>query len=188
MLAEYASCNFTLGHGGFGTRVHAPVPGDDATLAELGADPFVWGFQGPDEPGASEFPELATTNARIKRLAPSRPFWVNLLPSYGFASLAEYDDYITSFLEVVEPEMFTYDHYCLVGNDPEEHARSWYSPHHKGDYFAHLEIVRQRALEAEVDFGVIVSVGTFAGVRGASEAELRWQAFTTLAYGARALG
>ena len=60
--------------------------------------------------------------------------------------------------------------------------------HNLGDYFPNLEIVRKRALEANAEFGVIVSVGTFAGVRGASEAELRWQAFTTLAYGARSLG
>ena len=31
-------------------------------------------------------------------------------------------------------------------------------------------------------------MGTFGRVRGASDAELRWQAFTTLAYGSKALG
>ena len=31
-------------------------------------------------------------------------------------------------------------------------------------------------------------MAAFLGVRGASEAELRWQAFTTLAYGSKALG
>ena len=35
---------------------------------------------------------------------------------------------------------------------------------------------------------MIVSVGSFGPVRGASEGELRFQAFTILAYGARSLG
>ena len=193
LLAEYALANFNLGNEGtarFGTRFWAQVPDDDERLVELTRSPLFWGFHGPDEPGEERFSELAAVNRRIQQLAPGAVYWVNHLPTYGFGSedmLAEYDSFIQAYIDTVQPQLFTYDHYCLMGN-PQTQAESWYSPNREQDYFPNLEIVRERALEADIDFGVIVSVGTFGGVRGATEAELRWQAFTTLAYGSRLLG
>jgi len=193
LLAEYALANFNLGNEGtarFGTRFWAQAPDDDERLVELARSPLFWGFHGPDEPGEGRFPELAAVNQRIQQLAPGAVYWVNHLPTYGFGSedpLGEYDQFIQAYIDTVQPQLFTYDHYCLVG-DPQTQAESWYSPNREQDYFPNLEIARARALEAGIDFGVIVSVGTFGGVRGASEAELRWQAFTTLAYGSRLLG
>ena len=191
--AQYALANFNVNvemnrPTGFGVKHIGSVVKEDAELAALGKEPLLWWFSGMDEPSENKFPRLAEMNKRVKRLAPSKPFWVNLLPTYGFESLEEYDHHIKAYIDIVKPKMLTYDHYCLVGNDPQVHADSWYSPNREGDYFANLEIVRKRALEADIEFGVMVSVGTFSGVRGASDAELRWQAFTTLAYGARSLG
>jgi hypothetical protein len=187
--SQYALAHFNIGYKpGFGVKYQGSVPSDDAELVALDQDPQLWWFHGGDEPGDGAFPELGKINERVKRLAPSKPFWVNLLPTYGFASLEEYDRYIKNYIDTVKPTIFTYDHYCLVGPDPRVNAASWYSPNRAGDYFPNLEIVRKRAVEAGIDFGVILSVGTFGGVRGASDAELRWQAFTTLAYGSKALG
>ena len=187
--SQYALANFNVGYSArFGVKCQSGVPADDTELAKLAGDPQLWWFHGGDEPGEGAFPELALIHERVRRLAPSKPFWVNLLPTYGFATLQEYDQYITNYIDTVKPDVFTYDHYCLVGKDPQVHAESSYSPNRQGDYFPNLEIVRKRALDAGVDFGVILSVGTFGGVRGASDAELRWQAFTTLAYGSKALG
>ena len=195
--SQYALANFNLGSRlklgkkpGFGVKYfyEGGVPKDDALLAELDKDPMLWWFFGVDEPHEDAFSGLAELNERVKRLAPSKVFWVNLIPTYGRASLEEYDHHIKSFIEIVKPTMFTYDHYCMLGHDRKIHVDSWYSPNKKGDYFPNLEIVRKHTLKADIDFGVIVSVGVFMGVRGASEAELRWQAFTTLAYGAKSLG
>jgi hypothetical protein len=189
--ALYALANFNLGNKAvFGLKrwLDRFEPIDDAELAAVAEDETVWGFHWGDEPGEQVFPKIAEVHERFRRLVPTKPFWVNLLPTYGFESLEEYEHYIQAFIETVKPTMFTYDHYCMVGNDPQRHADSWYSPNREGTYFANLEIVRRQALAAGSEFGVIVSVGTFGPVRGASEAELRWQAFTTLAYGARSLG
>jgi len=195
--SQYALANFNLGRReglrrkpGFGVKyfLEGGLRNDDSALAALDKDPMFWWVFGGDEPHTDAFPGLAKDHERIRRLVPSKPFWMNLLPTYGFASLEEYDKHIKAYIETVKPTMLTYDHYCMVGSDPHINAKSWYSPNKKGDYFPNLEIVRKHALESNIDFGVIVSVGTFAGVRGASEAELRWQAYTTLAYGARSLG
>ena len=195
LLAEYALANFNLGNEGtarFGTRFWAPIPESDSALVEFTQRPLFWGFSGKDEPGEERFAQLAEDHRRIQRLAPGTIYWINHLPTYGFGSeehdaLKEYDRFIQAYIDAVRPQLFTYDHYCLMG-DPRTQADSWYSPNREQDYFANLEIVRERTLAAGVDFGLIVSVGTFGGVRGASEAELRWQAFTSLAYGSRLLG
>ena len=189
LLAEFALCNFTIGSGEFGQKVSGSMPEDDEEFRAVGQDPNVFWFFGDDEPLHDKFGRLAKVRERVERLAPEKPLFVNLLPTYGFGTLEEYDNYVKSFIENVKPaKMFTYDHYCLVGRDPKTHAESRHSPHREGDYFPNLEIVRHRAQEADLEFGVILSVGIFGGVRGASDAELRWQAFTTLAYGSRYLG
>ncbi len=194
--AEYALANFNINleldeYAGFGVK-HRPLGElDDTKLLEFAEDPQVWWFGGADEPGEKEFPHLAEINKRIRRFAPSKGFWSNLFPTYADdfkASWDNYDHYIKSYIDIVKPSVLTYDHYCMVGKDPRVHADSWYSPNRKGDYFPNLEIVRQRTIESSVEFGVIVSVGTFGPVRGVSEAEARFQVFTTLAYGARSLG
>jgi len=187
--SQYALANFNVGYSArFGAKYHGSVPADDAELAKLDGDPQLWWIHGGDEPGDGAFPELARINERVRRLAPSKPFWVNLLPTYGFATLDDYDRHVKNYIDTVKPTFLTYDHYCLVGKDPQVNEDSWWGPNRDGCYFPNLEIVRKRTLEAGIDFGVILSVGTFGGVRGASDAELRWQAFTTLAYGSKALG
>ena len=194
--AEFALANFTINlelneYKGFGMKYRPLGQREDAELIAFDKDPNVWWFGGADEPSEKEFPHLAEQNQRIQRLAPSKDFWTNLFPSYADdfrAKLENYDHYISAYIDVVKPKILTYDHYCMVGNDPRVHADSWYSPNREGDYFPNLEIVRRRTLEADVEFGVIVSVGTFGPVRGASDAELRFQAYTCLAYGARSLG
>ena len=194
--AEYAVANFNINleldeYAGFGVKYRPLGELDDARMAAAESDPRVWWLGGASEPGEKEFPGLARMNERVRRLAPSKGYWVNLFPTYAddfHGDPEEYDHHVRTFLETVKPSLFTYDHYCMVGRDPRLHADSWYSPNRQGDYFPNLEIVRRRSLEADAEFGVIVSVGSFGPVRGASEAELRFQAFTILAYGARSLG
>ncbi len=194
--AEYAVANFNINleldeYAGFGVKYRPLGEIDDARMAAADSDPRVWWLGGASEPGEEEFPRLARMNERVRRLAPSKGYWVNLFPTYAddfHGDPEEYDHHVRTFLKTVKPSLFTYDHYCMVGRDPRLHADSWYSPNRKGDYFSNLEIVRRRSLETDAEFGVIVSVGSFGPVRGASEAELRFQAFTILAYGARSLG
>lgn len=190
LIAEYALANFSLGPectAPFGLLVAAGISPDDERLAEIAKDPMFWAFEGGDEPGEHKFPELAEINQRIQRLAPGANYWVNHLPTYLSPPdpeqkwLERYEKFIKAYIDIVKPSFFTYDHYCLVGGN-------WRGCFQSGDYFANLAIVRKLALEANIDFGVVVSVAAFLGVRGASEAELRWQAFTTLAYGSKALG
>ena len=195
LLAEYALANLTLGRQGsdrFGVKYYAGVPNTDEEIVAQTKDPMFWGFHGPDEPQQSVFPELAKANERIQKLAPGTIYWVNHYPTYGFTneefeSFEEYRQFLQAYIDQVKPQMFTYDHYCFLG-PAEIQEKSWFSPNAQQDYFANLEIARQKAQAAKIKFGQIVLVTAHGTARGASEAELRWQAFTTLAYGATSLG
>lgn len=177
--AEYALAGFTVGYRAkFGLRRQVRVPEEDAELIAINNDPTVWAIHGGDEPRDDKFPKLAVISKRIKRLAPSKPYWNNLLPTYGFGSYEKYRAHVSNYIEQVEPSFLTYDHYALAGSPP-RYGR---------DYFANLEIVRDECLRTGVDYGQIVDVCAFRSIRSPDEPELRWQALTSLAYGARALG
>ena len=56
------------------------------------------------------------------------------------------------------------------------------------DWFANMEIVRRQALAHDAQWGVILQLVAHGPARSPDEAEIRWQAFTVLAAGAKAIG
>ena len=183
--AECAMANFSIGSWGakYGLqrRISAAWASTwhDAELVNANEDSEVFDISGHDEPGKWQYLDLAEQNRRFRRLAPSKPFVVNLLPCYGpYSPYPVYRDYVRSFIETVEPSLFTYDNYALGGEFPA----------YGGHFFPNFEIVRQEALMANVHFGFIGSVVAFFHIRSPIEAELRWQTYSALAYGARTLG
>jgi len=178
--AEYAMDNFTVGsYAKFGTmRQGAGWAANDDDLIKDGKDPSVAWIHGGDEPGMSAFPGIAKAHERVKRLAPNKPFLMNLLPTYGFPSYAAFEEYLDAYIKTVKPKMFTYDFYALGG------PNNGYSK----DFFANYELARKHALKNNIDWGVILGVVAYGGIRSPNDAELRWQAFTSLAYGSKMLG
>src|SRR5439155_20970210 len=79
------------------------------------------------------------------------------------------------FVETVRPKLLSFDHYALVeaGERP--------------GYFENLEVIRREALRAEVPFASILLATPHGAYRDPSEADLRWQVYTSLAYGARGI-
>ena len=184
MHAEYAMCNFTLGASGFGVRqlLRSNLCGKPAKLAAAVAKPDVWGMMGKDEPRANAFQKCLANKLIFQKYAGNKPFFNNLLPAYGFRrgtqreDLEKFRSYIAGYIDTVKPKVFTFDYYPL--------GRSGYSE----KFFANLEIVRDESLKKDCDFGLMAQLVGFAKARSASEAELRWQAFSSLAYGAKIMG
>ena len=179
--AEYAMANFTIGdYAKFGVRTAngtIKVPKDPLLVKKMGKDPMVWAFVGRDEPREKLFPQQAKLSSTVKKLAPQKLFFNNLLPTYAFRSLKEYESYIGKYIKIVKPSFLMYDHYAFRGQ--------------KGirdDCFANLEIVRKLSNKADINFGVYLLVTPHGPYRNPNEAELRWQAYTALAYGAKSLG
>jgi hypothetical protein len=129
-----------------------------------------------DEPGSAQaYPDIAALRARIRREAPGKIGYVNLLPRYAFAGPADYREYVESYTFQTEPDLLSYDHYpFLEGSD-------------RPTFFENLLVFRQVAREYDIPFMVIVQLMPHYEYRDVDDAELAWQVFHALAFGARGI-
>lgn len=140
--------------------------------------PALWGYYLIDEPSANQFTDLAKLHSLLLQDDPLHFPYINLFPNYAVASqlnTPDYATYIRRFVDTVKPSILSYDHYALldIGDRP--------------GYFANLEIIRAEALRAGIPFMQIILTTPFPGVRDPSAADLRYQVYTTLAYGAKGI-
>ena len=154
----------------------------EAEITELTDDfknhPAIWGYYVIDEPSAKQFADLARLNGILLQNDPLHFPYINLFPNYAVASQLDTPDYATyvrKFIDTVKPSILSYDHYALLDTRD------------RPGYFANLEIVRTEALRAGIPFMQIILATPFSGVRDPSAADLRYQVYTTLAYGAKGI-
>jgi len=148
----------------------------DAVLADYAAHPALAGYFLTDEPGAGQFPQLAAVNQYLRKKDPRRVPFINLLPNYASADqlgTRTYDEHVGRFITSVRPALVSWDHYALLANSE------------RPNYFENLEIVRRQTAKAGLPFVPIILSVPHLFYRDPTEAELRWQVFTTLAYGAK---
>jgi len=148
----------------------------DAVIADYSKHPALAGYFLTDEPNAAAFPVLGRINQYLLSKDPGHLPYVNLNPIYsdeGDLGTKTYDEYIARFIETVQPALVSWDHYALLPNGER-----------KG-YFQNLEIVRRHCLKAGLPFAQIILALAFGRYREPSDADLRWQVYTTLCYGAK---
>jgi hypothetical protein len=136
--------------------------------------PAVQGYYIRDEPMPVSFPSLGVARKAIGDVAPHALAYINLLPTYG--SNPSYRDYITTFVETVKPNFLSYDHYALMDNGTL-----------RDGYFQNLETMRDVAIKANLPFWNIVLGNRHFSYAKPTLEGLRFQAYTTLAYGAKGL-
>jgi hypothetical protein len=161
-------------------RLGAPGAGFEQRVASVVADyarhPALEGYFLRDEPVAADFAALASLVAALRRDDPRHPAYVNLLPDYvpvENLGTDTYEDYLERFVAEVRPRLLSYDYYPFG----EKKDRS--------TFFANLAAVRAIALRHDLPFLLIVQAMPHGPYRDPNEAELRWQVFHALAYGAR---
>ena len=147
-------------------------------IADYRDHPAVAGYFVIDEPTAERFEQLSDVVAQIKEEDPPRLPYINLLPDFvppEDLGTSSYRDYVTSFVDKVRPELLSFDHYPLkTKND-------------RPSYFDNLATIRDVAQENDLPFMLIVQAMPHARYRDPTEAELSWQVFHGLAYGARGI-
>jgi hypothetical protein len=152
----------------------------DVVVADYAAHPALAGYYLTDEPNAGQFPLLAAVNQYLRKKDPRRIPFVNLLPNYASPEqlgARTYEEHVSRFIKSVKPVLVSWDHYALFGAQLGNKERP--------NYFENLEIVRRQAVKADVPFVQIILSVPHLVYRDPSEADLRWQVFTTLAYGAK---
>ncbi len=150
-----------------------------AVVDRVAGKPAVFGYYLRDEPGAAAYSGLARWSEAVRKAAPKAFPYINLFPNYASAAqmgVPTYDEYVESFLTVVKPPYLSYDHYALMEDGSL-----------RDGYFQNLETVRAAALRHKVPFWNIVLANAHYSYAEPTEAGLRFQAYTTLAYGARGI-
>ncbi|MGH7787518.1 MAG: hypothetical protein ACRERC_11665 [Candidatus Binatia bacterium] len=147
-------------------------------VADYGSAPALGGYFIVDEPPATQFEAVAAVTAALRAADPDRLAYVNLLPSYippEALGAASYEDYLERFVEIVQPTLLSYDNYPF-GKEKD-----------RSSFFTNLETVRAVALRHGLPFMLIVLAMPHGPYRDPTEAELAWQVFHALAYGARGI-
>jgi hypothetical protein len=142
------------------------------------AHPAVYGYFLTDEPHLREFGRLRQLVMAFRERDPERVPFINLFPNYATQEqlgTISYDAHVAAYLETVKPPVLSYDHYALMewGDRPE--------------YFPNLGTIRERALAAGVPFWNVILATPHFNYRDPSPADLRWQVYTTLAYGGKGI-
>lgn len=137
-----------------------------------------YGFLVKDHPRVSDF---TAVRARVDELRAGRPeklTFINLYPvtaspeEYGAES---YESYLGQFIAAIEPEVLCFDLDPVFG-PPKDDRAVW---------CGNLAEIRSRALDSGVPFWVFFRARARAGADEPTEAEIRWQVFTSIAYGAK---
>ena len=147
----------------------------DAVIDQFKASPAAYSYHIADEPYAEEFEDLAPIVAYLKQRDPDHLAYINLLPLSG----PGYETYLSDFSDTVHPQMLSYDYYPFRTT---------------GDirgYLNNLQMMRAEAERTGVPFMQIVqaSVDSWAGqvLRLPTEGELRYQIYSTAAFGAQGI-
>ena len=139
-----------------------------------------WGYLLADEPTPSAFPELGKMVEKLHQVRPGKLGFINLFPNYAPAwalGTTSYVEHVARFVKEVKPDVLSMDHYPMF--QPGSDGRA--------GYCENLEAMRQQSLAAGIPFWNFFNTMPFGPHSDPTEAQLRWQVNTSLAYGAKGL-
>jgi hypothetical protein len=148
-------------------------------VADYGDHPALWGYFVADEPSAQQYPHLAEICRAFELADPIHVPFINLYPNFASTEqlgTLDYRNHVRSYLKVVKPPFLCFDHFCLLERGD------------RAGYFSNLEIIREEALRARVRLIQFVLSTPHYTYRAPAAEDMRWQVYTSLAYGATGLG
>ncbi|UVI32731.1 beta-galactosidase [Paenibacillus spongiae] len=153
-------------------------------LRDFSSHPAFMGHNVCDEPSIAQFAELASLAERYRTHLPEALPFVNLFPTYATEQQlgGTYAEYLEQFMSRYKPEVLSYDHYPFLV------MKSSDSPDISPRYFYNLHLIREQALLHDVPFWLFIQTLPFNNTnRDPVEEEIRWQVYTSLAYGAKGI-
>ena len=191
---EIADANFTMVIGGFGARTPEKVKKQielcekydlkvivsraGFLVDQLPDSRAVWGYKLRDEPNAKEFPFLGNTVSEIRSRRPGRLCYINLFPSYvtaGTLGTKTYDEYVKRFVDEVGVQVLCMDHYPIIKAGVDK----------RQGYLNDLATIRKYSLEKSIPHWNFFNVMPFGGHSDPTESQIKWQIYTSLAYGSK---
>lgn len=160
------------------------VNGSDADLAAMvnayKSHPAVAGYYIKDEPVVKELPDAAERYKKLIGLDPEKVPHVNLLPNYATGALPNIDyekEYVEKWIQqvgAVNLKYLSFDNYPFMDDGSLREA----------PYYKNLDVVRLLGLKYKIATSCYLqSIGSSIGLRRPNANELRYSAYTNLAYG-----
>ncbi len=148
------------------------------------------GILASDEPPATKFPAIRTVQDWFKARYPEKKFIVNLLPTYanpeqlsGIQGIRTFDfekDYVRTFIEIVQPEILSYDHYALIYDAAKKENVL------REDYLRNLEVFAEASKDTQKPFyNFLLTIGHLFYRTVKTYADIAWQVYTSMAYGVK---
>lgn len=166
---DWANLNMDVAHSNAAVRA----------IQAVRKNPALYGYYLRDEPSAGFFPGLAAMSSLIEQEAPGKWPYINLFPDYaneGQLGAPKYEDYLEKFVATCHPTQLSYDHYALMDDGSLG-----------GNYWNNLEQMRAVAKKHNLPFWNIVLACAHFSFREPTAADLRFEVFSSLAYGARGI-
>jgi hypothetical protein len=191
---EIAQANFTFVLGPFGPKnlkdvqkqlrlcekygLAAIVRSDFTKPEDLPESPACWGYHLVDEPNTAAFAGLKERVDVVRKNRPGKLAYINLLPNYanaGQLGAPTYDDYVERFCKEVGTDVLCMDYYPMM--TPTADGRE--------GYCTNLESMRKYSLIYRIPFWNFFNTMPFGPHHDPTESQIRWQIYTSLAYGAK---
>jgi hypothetical protein len=147
----------------------------DEVDADFGAHPALYGYVLDDEPPLSRFAGLAELSDAVRARWDDALPLVCLLPNFAVEAqlgTPSYREHVSQYLETVRPPLFLFDHYATLADGE------------RPEFYENLEIVRDECQARHVPWAMALNTVEHMHYREQSEGDLRWQAFSAIAYGA----
>jgi len=139
----------------------------------------LYGYYLRDEPSSLLFEALGKISRELERQDPAHLPYINLFPTYATVDqlgTPTYEDHLIRFMEITTPRLISYDHYALLKNGGT-----------RPDYYENMELVRAVSMRTGIPWWYVHHSGAYSGYREPTVAEMRWQVYTSLAYGTKGI-
>ncbi len=159
-----------------------------------------WGYMLRDEPSAEDFPNLSYMVDYLRENRPGKLAYMNLFPNYASPKqlgTESYKEHVVRFVTEVNPDVICMDHYPYMEPDISalnlDQTSDWVLDKENPlidkisrlGYCENLAVLREVALEKGIPFWNFFNVMPFGHHSDPTEAQLRWQVYTSIAYGAK---
>lgn len=142
-----------------------------------------------DEPSAAYYEAIAAGQDWWRENYPDYEYYCNLLPSYasygqlfgsGATDGAGYADYVDTYVQKVNPQYISFDHYSLL--------RQGMSGTVRPTWLYDIETIAESAKKYDIPwYAYLLSTGHWNYMAPETYAEFAWQAYSCMAYGVSGL-
>ena len=159
-----------------------PMEKYEAAAKAYSDHPAIWGIDVGDEPSALDFPYYGRVMDYVDRAFPNQFAYLNLYPNYASVSqnnaqetvnqlgTATYDEHIQKYCENVPVDYICYDFYLYSINVTK--------------HYENLRVVADACRNTGRSMWIVLQVNSNKPAEWMSENNLRFQAYTSMAFGA----